>query len=458
MWPVRKAWGGRLRGSPDAATIDAVLYTASAAFAAVTAGTSSMLTHRMWGTFATLPYATGALIALRIARGRGRGPTRQIRARTLLALAVLMGATITPLVAAVVLRAERGDRYAQSETHVIEQAAAAAIEGRNPYSANFGGSLSPAVRAHFPYLPLMAVLGVPRAAAPRTPLSDARVVGAVAALALAVVALRRWPTGPEKGLRAFQLLVVFPTGALAIVASGHDIPVLGLLLLALVLRDNARPWASALAAGSAALMKATAWPLMLMLGAAALVPSRTAPTHERTRPTPEQTGVATRAARRARSTSGAAAVAVVLLLLPIVAWAPADFAQDTIRFPLGLSHLRPPSSDATAGSVLLAAAGAPDPTTMKRALMVGALLILALALGRLYVRARPVQSTAAAAQAAGLVLVLLFALAPVARPGYWSYPVSLVWWGALLKLRPGDPPSGAPRPVVTPRESNYNHR
>ena len=81
----------------------------------------------------------------------------------------------------------------------------------------------------------MLGFGLPRAAGGRGPLGDARVwFGAftVAVLWAATGIGHRW--SPESRLRAAQVLLVLPTGALLLATGGDDLPV------AIALRDFSR--------------------------------------------------------------------------------------------------------------------------------------------------------------------------------------------------------------------------
>src|SRR5207237_123955 len=114
-------------------------------------------------------------------------------------------------------------------------------------------------KTHFPYLPGMLLFGLPRAVAGTAAATDGRVWFALATFGALGLGFRRWRAPPERKLLAFQLLLVVPTGALALATGGDDVPVAALIFLALVLLTDDRPGGAALAAGAAAALKQTAW-------------------------------------------------------------------------------------------------------------------------------------------------------------------------------------------------------
>jgi MFS family permease len=386
----------------SAALVDALLYGASAVFAAEVLGASSMLRNRTWAELASPAYAGAAVAALLLAALASRlGARKLLRARVVLALAVLVGAVAIPLALEANWRTDSSRApasalhpYGSSELVVTEGAARALVHGRNPYSTRFTSpeldGRSPSTGEHFPYLPGMIAFGLPRALAPDTPWSDARFLFLAATLAAALFALRRWRAPPGHRLRALQVLVVLPTGAAALVTGGDDVPVLALCLLALVLFDRERHVASAAAAAVAALLKLTAWPLLLVLA----VPSR-----------------------RVRVALGSVGVVV----LAAAAAGPSAFADDVLLFPTGLTNLPSPASTTTLGSMMIA----PVQGSPYRVLITLALLAVALA-------SRRGIGAPEAAAASAVVLLTLIVLAPVARAGYLVYPLDLFAWAVLL--------------------------
>jgi glycosyl transferase family 87 len=413
-----------------ALVVDALLYGGSAVFALHVLGSSPLLRNRTWAEFAWPAYAAGALTALVLATVAVQlGRSRLAHARLLVALGVLAGAVAVPLAVEAQRRADAGyapaaalHPYAASEVVITEGAAEALVRGRDPYSVRFAsGELvgrSPSTPEHFPYLLGMAVFGLPQALAPNTPWTDARIFFALATALAAAAALSHWRAPPERRLRALQVLVVLPTGAQALVGGGHDMPVLALLLLALVLLERRHHAASAGAIAAAALLKLTAWPLLLAFA----VTSR----------------------RRLRSPIGLALGVVGLSVLLAAAAGPGDFADDVLLFPTGLTALPSPAASTTLGSTLIGEA----PLNATRVVLTLILFAVALvgSVAVLTALAAREAGPAHAAAAAGVILLGLIMLSPVARAGYFVYPIDLLAWAFLLR-----PPQVSPAAVPVPR-------
>jgi hypothetical protein len=410
--------------------LDALLYGASAVFALHLLGSSTLLRNTTWAGLAWPAYAAGALAALGLASLAARlGRSGVVRARLLLALGVLAGAVIVPLAVEVRWRAEPGHAppgslhpYAASEVVVTEGAAEALVRGRDPYSVHFASDelagRSPSTAEHFPYLPGMAVFGLPRALLANTPWTDARIFFALATALAGAAALSRWRAPPEHRLRALQVLVVLPTGAQALVGGGHDMPVLALLLLALVLLERRRHTASAGAIAAAGLLKLTAWPLLLAF--------------------------AVIAHRRLRSPIWLALGVVGLGVLGAAAAGPTDFADDVLLFPTGLTALPSPATSTTLGSALVGA----SPLNTTRVVLTLALFAVALVGSTAVLAALAAREAGPAhtATAAGIILLGLIMLSPVARAGYLVYPLDLLAWALLLR-----PPQTSPATLPLPR-------
>jgi hypothetical protein len=401
---------------------DIVLYAAGAAFV-LRMLTSSFLKFETWAWFAGPAYLLGVVGAGALALAASRLRARRLMvARFVVALAVLFGALVLPLTAEVMWRAERGARYAPAEVVVTERAASEVLRGRDPYSAHLGSSelagREPSIARHFPYLPAMAAFGVPRALLGKAWWTDARIFFALVTALAAAAALWTWPAPAEQRLRALQVLLVLPTGALVVVTGGDDMPVLALSLLALVLLGRGLHVASALTVAAAAALKLTAWPLLVCLAFAA----------RGTHP------------RRRVGAIVLAPVAALLAVLPAFVASPPDFADDVFLFPLGLTGLASPARSTTAGSLVMgsvAPSASPGATRLAvtAALVAVALAALVVAIVRVARARRPGPSVVAAA--AGGTLLTLVVLAPVARAGYLVYPIDLLAWAFLLRgLRP----------------------
>ena len=388
--------------------IEPAAYAASALVAGCVALWASIPLQRTWGRWAVAPYAIGALLATELIR---RNPPERIRAW--LAVAVFAGAALLPLGIEAVRRSAGTDlgQHAQSEVLVTEEAARAALRGVDPYEADFSrGPLHarpPGTRTHFPYMPAMLLFGLPRGVDARSPVTDARVWFALGAAVAAALALSRPPPPDARRRRAaFLVLAVLPTGALLLATGGDDVPVLALVLLGLVLAQGRRPVASGIAAGLAAAMKQTAWPLLPFL----LLAAR----DREGRPAAGRFG-------------GAAAAVAVGVIGPFFAWGPAAFVEDAIRYPLGLGSQPTPAETPTLGRLIVRASGSHGRAAS--VLLVAVVIVVAVWL-LLRTRSRTV---ARAAGNAGAVLLVAFVLAPAARFGYVVYPIELLTWAWCLR-------------------------
>jgi glycosyl transferase family 87 len=401
--------------------LDAALYAGSAVAAAIVAAWASIPLFREWGRLAMAPYAVAAALAAWTARRSATG-----RPLAVVALAALLGAGILPLTLETVWRARTNPGlHAQSEAIVTEEAARALRRGDDPYAADYlDGPLSArplGTKTHFPYLPGMLVFGLPRAFDGTSPIADARVAFGgftfvVAVAALSRASLRRQTSEARRS--CFLVLAVLPTGALLMATGGDDLPVLGLMFLALVLAEEGTPLAAGAAAGAAAAMKQTAWILLPFLVLAAR----------------------DREGRRAGTRLALpAATLVAAAVLPFLAWDPGAFVEDVVRFPLGLGRQRSAAETPTLATALIRAF-----PSIRTALTL-AMIALVLGIFLFILVRRPPASASAAARGAALVFAAALLFAPAARFGYVVYPIDLLVWAWALdaptagfpRLRPG---------------------
>ncbi|MCD6020716.1 MAG: hypothetical protein K0R20_426 [Actinomycetia bacterium] len=387
--------------------MDAVLYGCSALFAGLTASTAGIPLQRSWGRVAVWPYALAAAIALIAVRIPGNEAQHR-RRRTILVAVVFAAAAIAPMALAVSRRAG-GDpgAYAQSEVIIVEEAATALRDARDPYVAEYrDGPLADrpvATQVHFPYLPGMLAFGVPRALAGHAAWTDARVWFAMVALAVAGTGLLRMAAAPEARLRTFQVLFALPTGALLLATGGVDIPVVAMVLGAAVLVRNDRPVAAGVMGGLALATKQTSILVLPFLVLA--IPRRR----------PRRWFVIT------VSAVGAA------LIVPFALWDVDAFVEDAILFPLGLGQGESAAATPTLGSLLIDLF--PSSRTVVTVLLVTGIVII---VAFLLFRGRGPSLSQACAHAAG-AFVAAIALAPAARAGYLVYPVNLIVWAIVFR-------------------------
>jgi len=404
--------------SRRSAAFDTTLYALSALLALWIAKIDSIPIHREWGRLAAGPYAAGAVVAVLMAARRAG-----VRARTWLALGVVVGCALLPLSLELAWRARTNPGlHAHAEVIITEEAAKALLDGRHPYAATYiEGPLAArplGTRTHFPYLPGMLVFGVPRALADDgAPLTDARVAFALGTLAVTVVALRLWRAPPVDRLLVVQILVALPTGALLMATGGDDLPVLALLFLAVVLLDRKAPGWSGAVAGAAAALKQTAWIALPFL----LLSARD------------------KSDRPARARFGLATLCVVIpVVLPFVIWELSDFVEDVILFPLGLGQQPSAAGGTTLGSLLIRAfPGARDALTV---ILMALVVAVAITLFMVRSPAKPSQALCRA----GIVMTVALVLAPAARLGYAVYPIELFTLAWLLSSRETSERTGSP--------------
>jgi hypothetical protein len=394
---------------------DAALYAAGAAVAGAAALSDRIPLQRDWGRIAFVPYAVGAIAALALARASTGAATR---ARVVLAAAVLVGAAFLPMAFEVWWRARDGFAgHVQSETLVTEESAVALLGGHDPYATSFAsgplGSWPPGTSEHVPYFPGMFAFGLPRAVVGNLWLTDARLWFAVVSVTALAVGLWLARPPPARGLTALVVVLALPTGARYMAGGGDDVTVLSMMLLSLVFLHRKRPAAAGLAAGLAAAIKQTAWPLLPFLILAAR----------------------DREGRRASGRTLAAASAVMLpLIAPFVVWNPTAFVRDVVLFPLGLARQPTLAASPTLGSLLAEALALP------KGVVAGALMLIVLLVAGYLAFLRPPIDPGGAAERTALVMLLAILLATAGRFGYLLYPIGLFAWARLVLVR--EPPEG----------------
>uniref|UniRef100_UPI0038B61791 glycosyltransferase 87 family protein n=1 Tax=Streptomyces violaceus TaxID=1936 RepID=UPI0038B61791 len=443
--------------------LEALCWTGCAVFALLLCLRTTITPHQVWGACAAAGYGLAALVAHFSARPWGRAS----------AAVAAVGSVLVPLVFLV------ADGARQLEVTVVERSGTLLLDSGTPYVPD------PAELPDYnPYLPGMALFGLPRAVLGDVPLADARLwfalvsLGAMGLAALlcggyrsswrGTVALwagsrsfRRGPAllsagdrssrrGPallsagdrptrrgtvplsaghrsaRRGpVRSLLWLAATPAVALPLAVGGVDLPVIALMCLALSLAGRGRPVAAGLALGAAAALKWTAWPL-LPVGLALL---------------------AVTAGRRAAVRAGATAVALaVLAVLPVALTGPGAFAEHVLLFPLGEGATGSPATSPLPGYLL--ATYVPGGF----ALAVAALALSAVAVAVSLVT-RPPRTTVAAADRLALGLGIAMCLIPATRFGYVVYPLVLFGWFRLVPAgrRPARPGAAMPTRLMPTR-------
>ncbi|WP_328960883.1 glycosyltransferase 87 family protein [Streptomyces virginiae] len=387
---------------------------------------SSLAPHRLWGWCAAAGYL-GAAAATALGRRRAA------------LVAALLGAVAVPLLWLVVTG------QGQSEVTVIERSGRLLLDSGRLYVDR------PAhVEEYTPYLPGMALLGIPRAVlggdgggdgwAVRL-LGDARIWCAAALFGCLWAARRLLGGGPGGGFgggpgggpgdgpgRLLPVLVASPVVALPLAVSGVDLPLAGLCCLALAAAASGRPVLTGAALAGACALKWTALPAVAVAVALLAV---------------------LRGGRPAVRCALVAAGGTALLVLPAALLQPAELWRQVFAFPTGRAQVPTPASSPLPGRLLV------ELGPWGWYLAVGLLLSGGLAVA-LSLLARPPRTVVAAADRLALGLTLAFLLAPAGRFGYLALPVLLSVWARSVavpgvsrvvtgsfRLRPSD--GGRPR-------------
>ncbi|MCW2934682.1 MAG: integral rane protein, partial [Actinomycetia bacterium] len=380
----------------------AIWYAAFALYAAGIALFSGPGLDHWWGAWAAGGYALAAVITL-AASGRAGGGGLAIAASLAGALAApvmwLMTREPTPPDVAVVARSgvllHHGTPYL-------------------PVSAlSAGGWL-----AYNPYLPVMALFGLPGALGLPGKTWPWLVAGTFLLLyATFRVTLAPGRAGRRDALGHAAFWLACPVMAFPLTMGITDPPVIALTCLALALlaqggrAPQGRSWSrdtvlAAFVLGAACAMKYTAWPALAIM--VAMVAARDG----------------ARSAVKFTAVVLTTAAGLVAALAPAALRHPASILQNTVAYPLGLTSAKSPAQSplpghllATLGSgghlaalVLLAAAG----------LATAASLVIA-----------PPATPAAAARRIAMALTALFMLSPATRFGYFIYPIALYAWAVL---------------------------
>lgn len=294
---------------------------------------------------------------------------------------------------------------------VIERSADLLVKDGTPYLPSWQLS---SWLAYNPYLPAMALFGLPSAAGLQGAPGDPRVwlvLVTVAALGAAFAtlvphSLRVCPDCRRDVLRYTAFAVACPLMALNLAVTTTDPPVLALMLLAIgLLARPERTVASAAALGLACAMKPTAWLAIPVL--AAMLRSRDG--------------------TRAAVTFTATAVAfIVAATVPAVIASPVAMIQNTVLFPLGLTKHLTPAQSLVPGDLLARTGSAGHAVAAALLLIAGLAIAISLVV-------RPPRDLRAATWRLAIGLALMFTLGPAERFGYFIYPLGLAGWLILTR-------------------------
>jgi hypothetical protein len=412
---------------------DALLYGASALFTFGTIYTSTNGLYQVWGRMALAPFAIGAVASLALAlwlrHARRRQPGHRLTllqhrrawaARIVIAICVFAGALAVPLGMEVMWRFDGvAGSHQQPEVGAVEQGGRALVKGQDPYrkivnlhhEVAYHAPGEPDTPGFLPYLPLMAVLGIPSDIWPNNGLSDARIFFCLTTLAAAAVALYLCRANGRRKIRAVQALIILPLASLPLATGGDDIPVVAFLLLAMVLAQRRRPLAAGLVLGIASAMKFTAWPLAVL----ALFAARNR-----------------KGERRPLTMLAGLLVVAIPTIFPFALRGPIALIDDVVLFPLGLSAIPSTAASALPGHDLVHAFPA-----LSRILPLSVGLVLAVVLAWYLYKHTP-STVSQVCSISAVVMSALILLAPNPRVGYLLYPINFFVWAYLLAPRPED--------------------
>ncbi len=372
---------------------------ASGAFAVYAAGLAYYAggADQIWAIWAAVAYAvTTALIFL----------TRRTRIPLIVPLLVsLAGALGAPLIWLATKVSPT------SEVTVLSQAGQQLLQHGTPYltPGHLSGWLS-----YNPYMPAMAIFGLPKALGATGLIADPRVW--MTFVSIALIATAFWLAAPHLSCgscsRNVALSTVFaassPVIAFPLTVGITDPPVIALLLvtLALAARPGRRTMWAGVALGVASAMKSTAWPAVPII--AAMLATRD--------------GV--RTAWRFVGITALLAAGLSALMAPAALVDPPAFLQNTVLFPLGLAKHQTPAASPLPGHLLAMTGSAGHLAAVG--------LLLAAGLGfAISLIVRPPSDTRGTALRIALGLAVMFTLAPATRWGYFVYPIGLIGWLAL---------------------------
>ncbi len=367
------------------------IFAVSVAWALTVAVFSSDSVHRLWGVMAACGYTLALLAVLAI---------RNARAADVAIGLSFVGGLIAPLT----WMAAKG--LEQPEVWVVARSGWLLIHHGTPYTSAAALAATQNPNAYNPYLPVMALFGVPRALFDLGLLTDPRIWFGVVFIIVFWLALRRG--GAVHPWRWVILVGGSPVIAFELAVGGTDVPMVGFLCLGFALlfhrgRATSVNFAvlAGLALGVASAMKATAWPALVV--AVVLI------------------GV--RDGRKAAWAFALTAVGVVAVCVgPFFVMDSKSLVDNTIKFPLGLASVRSQASSPLLGHIIASTWHNGGNT-----LVVVLLVLAAVAVGLSLVFRPPRSVTRAVVLLAG-AMTLMFLLAPSTRFGYFIYPATLAIW------------------------------
>src|ERR1700691_5224758 len=228
------------------------IFAISVGWAVLVAVFSSDSVHRLWGVMAACGYTLALLAVIAI---------RNARAADVALGLSFVGGLIAPLT----WMAAKG--LEQPEVWVVARSGWMLIHQGTPYASTAALAATQNPSAYNPYLPVMALFGLPRALFDGGLLTDPRIWFGVVFLVVFWLALRQ---GGAKDPGRWAILVAgTPVIAFELAVGGTDVPMVGFLCLGFALLYR-RPTSvnlailAGLALGIAPAMKATALPALVV--------------------------------------------------------------------------------------------------------------------------------------------------------------------------------------------------
>ena len=316
------------------------------------------------------------------------------------------------------------------EVQVISRSATLLLQHGTPYLPQ--GELATWL-SYNPYLPLMALFGMPKALGATGLFGDPRLW--LTATSIALIGAAFMVAAPHRHCdscrRNVLLSTVFfaasPVIAFPLAVGITDPPVIALMFLTLAL--IARPSGllrAAVALGVACAMKATAWPAVPVF--TAMLAARDG----------------ARSAWRFIGVTILVAGVLAVALAPTALVDPYAFLQNTVLFPLGLSAHKTPAASPLPGHLLAMTGMAGHWAAVGLLVAAGIGFAVSLII-------RPPTDARAVAWRLALGLAVMFTLAPATRWGYFVYPIGLAGWMVLTRQAPGTP--GEPRSIAVPAQA-----
>jgi len=301
-----------------------------------------------------------------------------------------------------------------AEVVVIDQSARYLVAHGTPY---LPPGLITGWQSYNPYLPLMELFGLPRAAGLPGLLGDPRIWTSLVTIAAftAAFALTIPATCDDRRRRVAVLVAITVSSPLVgfpLSVGVTDPPIIALTCLALALAARRRFTWAALVFAVACAMKSTAWAVVPVLAALAW---------------------ARESARTAARFIGTVVAAAVVLA---VAAAPTALAnlnavkQNLIDYPMGTAKFNTVAASPLPGHLI---------SQLGRIghLTVDVLLVLSVAAFAVWLVRRPPRDVRDAMIRLAVLYTVVFVLDPTTRYGYFAYPLTLLGWLALTRPRGG---------------------